>query len=241
MSKIYDLNSSRSDTVQKIILIYLKDILDNRPLIKFEETCINPDYEDLIKDDIEKFFTSKSSFNRICDDTLDACMKVLQDRDLIYKAFEALSGNAAVRFNLQKVTEFINSHQEIPSHTISDDKIYLSWEDFDAFIKKTIDHLNMTDKHYSGVFGLPRGGLIPAVVLSHKLHLPLLQAPAKDCIIVDDINDTGVTLQHYLLNDDYKIITWVFRESSAKKYHFNGLTINKQAGWVVFPWEDDRV
>lgn len=234
-------NVNLDAAVQKIIIIYLKDILDNRPLIKFEETHIEPNYEYLIKDDIKKLFESKSSFNRINDITIDTCLKVLQAKDLIYKTYEPLSGNAVARFNLKKVTEYVNSHQEIPSHTISDNKIYLSWEDFDTFIKKAIDHLNMTAKPYSGVFGLPRGGLIPAVVLSHRLHLPLLQAPAKDCIIVDDINDTGVTLQHYLLNDDYKIITWVFRESPEKKYHFNGLTINKQAGWVVFPWEDDRV
>ena len=44
------------------------------------------------------------------------------------------------------------------------------------------------------VMGLPRGGLIPAVMISHELGIPLVINPTKNTLVVDDINDTGHTL-----------------------------------------------
>lgn len=67
------------------------------------------------------------------------------------------------------------------------------------------DYLNhiasIIDPHeYSGVYGIPRGGLVLASWLAHKLYLPLLFAPSKNCIIIDDICDSGETLLHFIKN-----------------------------------------
>ena len=43
--------------------------------------------------------------------------------------------------------------------------------------------------------GLPRGGIIPAVLISHEIGVCLLYLhPGKNTLVVDDINDTGETL-----------------------------------------------
>lgn len=77
-------------------------------------------------------------------------------------------------------------------------KDYVTWESVRAFIKElTTEYKNIK---FSGVYGLPRGGLILAVMLSHSLHIPLLAAPDKECLIVDDICDSGESLLHYIKN-----------------------------------------
>ena len=52
----------------------------------------------------------------------------------------------------------------------------------------------------TGVYGLPRGGLIFATWLSYKLDIPLLMHAADGCIIIDDISDTGRSLYHFTEN-----------------------------------------
>ena len=75
----------------------------------------------------------------------------------------------------------------------------LSYEKFvDAceHIAKTIEK-DYKDK-IDNIFGIPRGGLIPAVYLSHALDLPMV-AEVKDArtLVVDDIADEGKTLKKF--------------------------------------------
>ena len=74
----------------------------------------------------------------------------------------------------------------------------INWLELDQYVTKLAEKIKKERiGYFSGVYGLPRGGLVPAVMLSHKLNLPLLMAPCRGCIVVDDIADTGTTLQHY--------------------------------------------
>ena len=69
----------------------------------------------------------------------------------------------------------------------------LNWEEFNACIKSIT--YSCKDKEFSGVYGIPRGGLCLAVALSHSLGLPITNEPKNNYLIVDDIYDTGSTLQ----------------------------------------------
>lgn len=55
--------------------------------------------------------------------------------------------------------------------------------------------INAKIKKFEGVYGFPRGGLCLAVALSHSLELPLLEEPKNNSLIIDDIYDTGYTLE----------------------------------------------
>tara|TARA_R100001509_G_scaffold70481_2_gene39246 strand:- start:101 stop:505 length:405 start_codon:yes stop_codon:yes gene_type:complete len=82
------------------------------------------------------------------------------------------------------------------------------------------------------VMGLPRGGLIPAVLISHELGLPYVQHPGKNTLVVDDINDTGHTLSK--APGAY----WaVLHNKPTSK--FKGCIYAKEVGdqWIVYPWE----
>ena len=69
----------------------------------------------------------------------------------------------------------------------------LSWIEFDECINSI--YKQCKNKNFEGVYGFPRGGLCLAVALSHSLGLPLLNEPKNNSLIIDDIYDTGYTLE----------------------------------------------
>lgn len=118
-------------------------------------------------------------------------------------------------------------------------KINVSWKDIGDYIEKVNDFYK--DKKITGVYGIPRGGLILAVLISHKLNIPMLIAPIEDCIIVDDICDTGESLIHYQNNSsgnkkhNYHITTMFYKKNNLvipELWHRE-----KIDNWIVYPWE----
>lgn len=121
-------------------------------------------------------------------------------------------------------------------------KVYVSWEQVHEFIDGVVNDLNKKGIKPSGVYGIPRGGMIFATMLSYKLDVPLLLNAAKDCIVVDDIADSGRTLLHFTENDTqfnkYYIATMFYHERSVVKPDF--YMFNKNNDWIVFPYEYDN-
>lgn len=119
------------------------------------------------------------------------------------------------------------------------EKVYVSWQDMETYINELIKDIKNKNIKPTGVYGIPRGGLIIATLLSYKLDIPLLTAPAKDCIIIDDIADSGRSLCHYTENDTqfnkYYITTMYYHQRSMVKPDF--YLYLKEDSWVVFPWE----
>lgn len=117
------------------------------------------------------------------------------------------------------------------------DKVDFTWEDIEDFINKVVNYIKENNLKFTGIYGIPRGGLILSTLLSYRLNLPLLLAPIKGCLIIDDIADSGRTLLHYTENDTqfnkYIIITMVYHERSLVKPDFY-LYIKKDQ-WVNFP------
>ena len=117
-------------------------------------------------------------------------------------------------------------------------KEYYPWDkcvaDIDVLAGKIQAAAQAGNKVFDGVYGIPRGGLILAVLLSHKLELPMLLAPTSKSLVVDDIADTGKTLQHF--HDIGTFIVTLY-------YHQQSLIMpslwlhEKGDKWVVFPWE----
>ena len=123
-------------------------------------------------------------------------------------------------------------------------KTYFTWQDFDKAVDNLVPRLQ--NSAIDCVYGIPRGGLILAVVLSHKLNKPLLTdffktfekaMAGNKILIVDDISDTGVTLGrlhslgsctatiHYVTSSTYKPDFWVHEKI--------------QGDWIVYPWESE--
>lgn len=120
------------------------------------------------------------------------------------------------------------------------EKIYIDWNDVEQYLKAVQKDIEERGLKVSGVYGLPRGGLILAALLSYQMDIPLLTHAAKDCIVIDDIADTGRSLYHFRDNrslfNRYYITTMYYVEDSLVKPDF--YVREKHVGdWVVYPWE----
>ena len=108
-----------------------------------------------------------------------------------------------------------------------------SWEEFDQSVEIIIE--KSKNWNLSGVYGIPRGGLCLAVAISHKLNLQLYDQPGENILIVDDIYDSGKTLECY---KDYIGAKYFVIFSKLKPTWWNSVRILTRDEWVVFPWED---
>ena len=72
---------------------------------------------------------------------------------------------------------------------------YFTWSEFDESVEYIANKCKFLE--LSGIYGVPRGGLCLAVALSHKLKINLISKPIKNSLIVDDIYETGFTLNTF--------------------------------------------
>jgi hypoxanthine phosphoribosyltransferase len=160
-------------------------------------------------------------------------------------------------------------------------KIYYNEKTVKSWIHDIIRAMNADGWRPDYIVGLTRGGLVPATMLSHYLDVPMhtlkvslrddVDGPesnlwmaedafnmTKEILIVDDINDTGATLnwiredwQSSCLPDskDWKLVwgnnvrTAVMINNEASEFadvDYVGMSINKleEPVWCVFPWEE---
>jgi xanthine phosphoribosyltransferase len=154
-------------------------------------------------------------------------------------------------------------------------KEYYNWENVEDMISDIVQQIAVDGDNFKPdyVVGLTRGGLIPATMLSHYYQVPMhtLEIKLRDhavepesnkwmaqdavngknILIVDDINDTGDTL-NWLKNDWNKQgeINWpanirfaVLTENEPSKFgdvDYVSKFINKDENpsWIVYPWEE---
>jgi len=116
-------------------------------------------------------------------------------------------------------------------------KIYLEWRDIDIAIERLAINIKKSGIEISAIKGLQRGGLIPAVMLSHLLDIPMIEREivSSSVLIVDDICDTGNTLTPYRqLNNP--IATIHYKTSALLEPNF-WFKLASQNEWIVYPWE----
>ena len=109
---------------------------------------------------------------------------------------------------------------------------HLSWHDFDRAVEqmaKTCGGLPI-----SAICGIPRGGLVLAVALSHRLGLPLLSEPQPGCLVVDDVYETGRTLAPHRDLEGATLLVWI---SKAEPQWWQAVEVTSSSDWIVFPWE----
>lgn len=113
-------------------------------------------------------------------------------------------------------------------------KIIINWTKVGRMIESLAKNVKNTGEVYDGVFGLPRGGLTIASALAYKLDLPILAFPTKNSLVVDDISDTGKSLQ----NLKYKHIACLFTTNwTITIPYFHISRKESKHDWITFPWE----
>lgn len=176
-------------------------------------------------------------------------------------------------------------------------KVYYKDSTVRAWVHDIIRAMNADDWRPDYVVGLTRGGLVPAVMLSHYLEVPMetlkvslrdsdhgpesnlwmaeeafgyvpkeeqlladfdYSINAKNILVVDDINDTGATLNWIredwpsgclpdherwktVWGNNVRFAVLINNEASEfKDVDYTGMSINKleEPIWCVFPWEE---
>ena len=161
-------------------------------------------------------------------------------------------------------------------------KIYYTWQDVEHQTQEILRQLQRDAWQPDYVVGLTRGGLVPANLISQYLQVPMecLKVSLRDdasqpesnlwmaedsfdgkkILIVDDINDSGATL-NWIKRDwqdscfpsdsrwdaeiwgaNVRVATLVDNEASTSElnvsYSAVGLNKAEEDVWIVFPWED---
>jgi hypoxanthine phosphoribosyltransferase len=158
-------------------------------------------------------------------------------------------------------------------------KIYYTWADVEHQTQEILRQINLDNWRPDYVVGLTRGGLVPANLISQYLEVPMetLKVSLRDSnnpesnlwmsedafeqkriLIVDDINDSGATLNwiiedwqsnnlpnntkwQEIWNDTVRFAVLVNNEASEyKRINYSTVDLNKaeEDCWIVFPWED---
>ena len=118
----------------------------------------------------------------------------------------------------------------------------MTWEEFEIATDILAKRIFASERRFKSVSGIPRGGLIVAVVLSHKLGVkyePLSNAK-PDTLICDDVSDSGKTLMNCMNEVGGHFTATIFvKEQSDFQPSFSYKTVRKDE-YVVFPWERDE-
>ena len=128
------------------------------------------------------------------------------------------------------------------------DKIILSWKDIENVIDKVVEKIENLEKKPFYLYGIPRGGLIPATWISHKTGIKYQQinsaqiskmADLSHILIIDDICDSGKTVKE--IRENYpkvKVACLYYKENEVAKPDIYGEIVGD--GWLVFPWEENE-
>lgn len=118
-----------------------------------------------------------------------------------------------------------------------------SWQEFEADVKALAEKIVAED--FTGIYGIPRGGLVLAVCLSHRLSLTLVTDLAditEKTLVCDDIVATGRIFERLVgrLGFVPHLATLFFVPDSGPQplATVNYLEDNREV-WIVFPWETE--
>lgn len=111
-------------------------------------------------------------------------------------------------------------------------KVYLSWDDINILVEDLCNTIASSGVQVNSITGIERGGLIPAVMISHKLSIPYVSRINKDTLVVDDICDTGETLKNTI---GMYTATLHYKPTAIFTPDFYSKEVGTE--WIVYPWE----
>jgi hypoxanthine phosphoribosyltransferase len=135
-----------------------------------------------------------------------------------------------------------------------------TFKEFDEDIHYLVKQVEQSNKSYDYIIGIKRGGLIPAVCLSHALNIPLhiLEWSNRDSVkweldnsamrigkrilLVDDICDSGETLikikEHYShCHIDTAVLLFNEDQIHIPTYYAHAFSRKEQPEFYDFWWE----
>jgi len=116
---------------------------------------------------------------------------------------------------------------------------FYTYNQFEKDCQKIVKWIKSKKLKFRNIYGIPRGGLVMAVRLSHLLDIPLTLTKNTiypNTLIVDDISDTGKTLKEFKeLYPNNTIITLYWHKQTIVPSDF--ACRQKKNAWVHYFWE----
>jgi|SRR3972149_5789967 len=112
-------------------------------------------------------------------------------------------------------------------------EVTMSWEEFEIAIHVLVNEIKKSGLYFSTVYGIPRGGLMIALRLSHLLDIQLITEPhiRNDTLIVEDIIDTGKSMVRSTFT-----ASLIYNPKSIYKPTFYAVE-KLDDRYIIFPWE----
>jgi len=115
---------------------------------------------------------------------------------------------------------------------------YYGVNEFNTDVKILYRQIKASDKKYYGIYPIPRGGIPLGVSLSHMLNEPILSKPNPQCLVVDDIIDSGKTIAPYQAYYDTAVIH-VSPNNKANTPTFFAAKKDPKV-WIEYWWEKNE-
>jgi hypoxanthine phosphoribosyltransferase len=115
--------------------------------------------------------------------------------------------------------------------------ITYTWMEFDADVSRLVKMVRKgapLPDGFTGLYAVPRGGLVVGVRLSHELDLPLIIGGVdKRTLVIDDIADSGHTLEPYRKRGCAILTLFKHVQCPFTPTFY----VRENDAWVHFPWE----
>lgn len=113
----------------------------------------------------------------------------------------------------------------------------LSWQDIHNLIDELVPQVLC--QNIAFITGIPRGGLIPAILLSHACDIPFTNNTTfinnESVLVVDDIVDTGHSMKNFV-EMGYKTCSLHYKKSSIVRPLIYAQIADEDT-WLIYPWE----
>lgn len=132
------------------------------------------------------------------------------------------------------VTDLTVLSSSTTSHLPTPERLVLNWSDINHAVNRLVARHRPHLPAYDGVYGIPRGGVAPALLVSARTSLPMLSQPTLNTLVVDDLVDSGSTLEGY--RNAGHTVDALYRKPWSPATHAPNAT--EVDSWLVFPWEE---
>lgn len=123
----------------------------------------------------------------------------------------------------------------------------VTWTQFSDMCNTIADHARRYQEiPVKAVFGIPNGGIYPAIAIAKELKVPVVPVPGPNTLIVDDVIDSGETMEKYVrligVHPTMRLAALCVKTSAPKWVDSGVITGDFPvfSAWVVFPWETAR-
>ena len=119
----------------------------------------------------------------------------------------------------------------------------LTWAQVDMLTMLLEHKIRLSKVKYRTIAGIARGGLIPAVILSHRLDIPMISITPRSlitdhdrCLLVDEIYDSGTTIKQLKEINPGVHAAVLFHNIELPEIEYFA-TKDSLDEWIIFPWE----